>query len=663
MNHKVENNFESDIEKNGKIIFSIIPVEHLVIGSIDRLGDFLLVHVPFLQFDDYQTVVELDENEKKLIDILLSKRGLLKILNDLEECTLFIRLKLADKDVEQIVYDVERACDFLVISQYRYDRKEWSMGKPGAIGPYLVMFDINVMTGNIEMLYKEKHFYNEIPGMGLEVGYSPLSRNEEFYPIIFLNRNDEVYMTCRYYITKACRTFTIPSLQSTFSELFATLEGVGMIGCQQFANFTKENKRLMAVICDNQNEYERNLDTFCFYSEVLRTLVLHQGHSLLEFMDRKSTFRLLTDIFWKIITFAKNLIDTDIYDLNNLNTYIEGKIDTFSEHISSVNTSFVLKNEEKGIDGDRDVFIFPIENLSINDYIKLGKILIIPKGFLNECSHDINKYCGLEEYFIDRMFTDHMIEQNNDVAFVLFKGEYQMNQFDTSLDSWQYIDDICGQIQDMLVPLFIQRDATQARNNCFGAVGVYKGIRGGFVYDSAYNKIISICGRVYSLINSTESPYTYDSNIDVEIADIICSGERNDEVAIGCKNVLITLGKAMREDDITYMIMDMFDAVDKIYPCEFNIALKWKWIASFAMENRSEYDKYYARFKMIGNLYRTPMYHYGKNVGELFSKEDDTYLLFNEMKSILVKCVKKMYATDIESWNSLKIHRKNIMNE
>ena len=301
----MENKFKNDMEKEGNITFSVIPVEHLVIDSIDRLGDYLLVHVPFLQFDDYQTVVELDENEKKLIAILLSKREFVEILNNLEFCTLFIRLKLAGKDVEQIVFDVERACDFLAISQYRYDRKEWSMGKPGAIGPYLIMFDINVMTGNIEILYKEKHFYNEIPGIGLEVSYSPLSRDEEFYPIIFLNRNDEVYMTCRYYITKACRTFSIPSLQSTFSELFATLEGIGMIGCPQFTNFTKENKRLMAVICDNQNEYETNLDTFCFYSEVFRTLVLHQGHSLLEFMDRKSAFKLLTDIFWKIITFAK----------------------------------------------------------------------------------------------------------------------------------------------------------------------------------------------------------------------------------------------------------------------------------------------------------------------------------------------------------------------
>ena len=68
----------------------MIPVEHLVINSIDRLGDYLLVYVPFLQSDDYQTVVELGENEKKLLAILLSNREFMETLNNLEYCTLFI---------------------------------------------------------------------------------------------------------------------------------------------------------------------------------------------------------------------------------------------------------------------------------------------------------------------------------------------------------------------------------------------------------------------------------------------------------------------------------------------------------------------------------------------------------------------------------------------
>ena len=174
------------MDKKDDTIFSAIPVEHLVVNSIDRLGDYLLIYVPFIQFDDYQSAVELNDDEKELIDILVQKQWFLEALNDLQYCTLFVQRKLEDKDIEQIVLDVERACDFLVISQYRYDRKEWSMGKPGAIGPYLVTFNINITTGNVETLYQEKHFFNEIPGIGLEVSYSPLSMDKDFYPLMFL---------------------------------------------------------------------------------------------------------------------------------------------------------------------------------------------------------------------------------------------------------------------------------------------------------------------------------------------------------------------------------------------------------------------------------------------------------------------------------------------
>ncbi len=82
-------------------------------------------------------------------------------------------------------------------------------------------------------------------------------------------------------------------------------------------------------------------------------------------------------------------------------------------------------------------------------------------------------------------------------------------------------------------------------------------------------------------------------------------------------------------------------------PREFNIAPKWKWIASFVMDKRSEYDMYHNRLKVIGDLYRTPMYHYGKNAGELFPKEEDVYLLFNEVKDFFGEVCKenvyKMY--------------------
>lgn len=233
----------------------------------------------------------------------------------------------------------------------------------------------------------------------------------------------------------------------------------------------------------------------------------------------------------------------------------------------------------------------------------------------------------MKEYFIDEILADDLIQLNKYVALVLVVGKYQMEKFDNDIETWQYIDDICGEVQNMLVPLFVQNETKCLRDNCFGAVGVYNGIRIGAVYNSNSKEINEFNGRVYSLMNNTENAFYLDEKkLDDEIIDIVCSFERMDEVAIACRNVIITIGKAMREDDITYMLMDILDAVDKIYPCIINIAPKWKWIASFLMDKRSEYDKYYSYLRKIGELYRTPMYHFGKNASDLFSNEEEFHL-------------------------------------
>lgn len=651
------------MNSNKDNVFTLIPVEHLIMNSIDRLGDYLVISIPFLQDDYYDCAVELSEEEERLVKILKSNQEIKVLLSDLQYCSLFIRKKVEDMSVESIIFDVERSCDFLAISQYRYDRKEYSMGKPGSYGSYLKIYDINIETETIKPCYKEKHCFNEIPGLGLEVSYSFANKEDKFYPILFSNRTDEVYMLCRYYITKACRTFTIPSIQSTFLELFATLEGIGTIGCLKFIKFTEENKRIMAVNSKTQEEYEKKLDAFCYYSEVLRTLTVHQGRNLLEFMDRKSLFRLLTDIFYQIILFAKNIISTELYSLEEINAYIESKVQAFVEHISTNKDSFILLNEEKGIDGERDVFILPIENLDINKYIKLGKVLIIPVDFLSEYKEKREKCLELKEYFIDEILADDLIQLNKYVAWVLVVGKYQMEKFDNDIETWQYIDDICGEVQNMLVPLFVQNETKCLRDNCFGAVGVYNGIRIGAVYNSNSKEINEFNGRVYSLMNNTENAFYLDEKkLDDEIIDIVCSFERMDEVAIACRNVIITIGKAMREDDITYMLMDILDAVDKIYPCIINIAPKWKWIASFLMDKRSEYDKYYSYLRKIGELYRTPMYHFGKNASDLFSNEEEFHLFFNKLKGFLLKCTKRMYETKITTWEDLRLYRSRLMN-
>ena len=290
------------ITKNDSI-YSVIPVEHLLFDTIDRLDDFVLVSINYLSFPEYVNDSILSEEEKEVLALLYQDDRTRGILSELKYCTLFIR-KRKHEDFKKEVFDVERACDFIIISQYRFDRKEWLMSMPGVVGWFIINFWVDIQSNSISIKFEKKHYFHEVPGLGLEVSFYPLEDDNQFYPFLFADRKDEVFLTCKYYVSKACRSYRIPSLQSTFSELFACLEGIGMIGCSDFLNFPKEKARMMAVTSSNQKEYEQKLNQYRFYSETLRTLVLHQGHSLLEYMNRQSVFRLLTSIFWEIVTFA-----------------------------------------------------------------------------------------------------------------------------------------------------------------------------------------------------------------------------------------------------------------------------------------------------------------------------------------------------------------------
>lgn len=652
---------DTNIITKNESIYSVIPVEHLLFETIDRLDDFVLVSIDYLSFPDYVNDSILSEEEKTVLSVLFGDEKAREILSEFKYCTLFIR-KRKYKDFKKEVFDVECACDFIAISQYRFDRKEWLMSMPGVVGWFMIDFWVDIQSKLIEIKYEKKHYFHEVPGLGLEVSFYPLESDKDFYPFLFADRKDEVFLTCRYYVSKACRSYRIPSLQSTFSELFACLEGLGMIGSSGFLTFTKEKARMMAVTSSNQNEYEQKLNQYRFYSETLRTLVLHQGHSLLEYMDRQSVFRLLTSIFWEIVTFATKIIETDIHTFSELDQYIETLQSKYEDDIDYKN-NFLLSNEELGFEGNRDVFIFAVDNIVLDEPISLGvNIQILPKGFLERCKSRPELLMNLMTENGAKLLADKIIELNNEKPVLLKVGEYKKEQIDTSMDSWQYIDDICGDLQNMLSPLYVIQEYCVNRDCYIGAVGMKNGIRGGLIFDTAFSEVFSLCGRVYELFSNTENPFKVESgSIDEELVRIVCSENRKDEVAFACRDVIITIGKAMREDDTTYALMDIFDAVDKLYPYSYNIKDKWQWLAAFSMDTRSDYDAIHTRLRNLGQSYRTMMYHHGKSAIDLFNTEQDFQIVFNELKSLLIKAVKKQYNTGCISWDDLKTYKRNMM--
>jgi hypothetical protein len=361
----------------------------------------------------------MEDREVEIVNYLLNnQREFLDEFLDLEYCTIAVREQDEEKDINAICHEIEQTLDYLRITQYRFDRKEWLMGVPGSKCDMRLGFIVDSDTENVKPVVNKKHNFCEIPGIGLEVGFSPIFRYDDAYNAIFSQRQDEVYLSCRYYISKACKTFSIVSLDSTFAELFATLEGIGMLDCEDgdFRNFTKENKRIMSIFCYTQEEYEKRLDLYCNYSEVIRTLVLHQGHHLLEYMDRKSAFKMLTDIFFTIIKYSIRLIDTRIDEIGLLHQYVEKELEKYDNHSSSIKNSFTLINKELSSEGNRDIFVFPIGNFVSREIIQFNNIIIIPKEYKIESNET-------DSFYVDEILTDERVnELNGEVALVFYIG-------------------------------------------------------------------------------------------------------------------------------------------------------------------------------------------------------------------------------------------------
>lgn len=128
---------DTNIITKNESIYSVIPVEHLLFETIDRLDDFALVSIDYLSFPEYVNDSILTDEEKAVLSLLFCDEKAREILREFKYCTLFIR-KRKYKDFKKEVFDVERACDFIAISQYRFDRKEWLMSMPGVVGWFYI---------------------------------------------------------------------------------------------------------------------------------------------------------------------------------------------------------------------------------------------------------------------------------------------------------------------------------------------------------------------------------------------------------------------------------------------------------------------------------------------------------------------------------------------
>lgn len=640
-----------------------VPIEHFVLDGVKKLGNYILMPIDCILKDDYSVDLNLSDVDKKVVKYIVTKHiDVLIKFSKLQYCTLAVCMvdkidDMIDMQLKRICFELEKALDYIAITQYRFDRKEWTIGIPGSISFAKVGCIMNTTDNTVEFCTIKMHTFCEIPGIGLEVSFQTLKgMDEELYNIIFLDRKDEVYCVCRNYIAKACKAFYLTDLNGAFLYLFSVLEGIGMIGSQRFLRFTLENERIMSFLTFSQQEYEQRLDEFCYYSETLRTLVIHHGKDILEFMDIKSAFRLLTTIFWTIIQYAVALIKLNINDFVALEKRINEQIGHFEKHASHLE-SFVLKLDTFECEGERDIFIVPVENFELEEVLVYKNMVVVPKQYnYYECNISQN---GIEEQvFRHIMNNEDIVRLNERVTLVLYRGVYRLNDINVSETAWQYLDDVCSKIKDELIFLYINNCKIKNRDRLLGAVGIYNGTRMGVLYDMGFDEFYPLLGRVYSIYNNTENSFTYDKEkVEQWIYKATLGNERKDIVALDCKSAIQGIGKAIYVDDINYAFIYLFDSIERLCSCEYKTAFKWKWIASFLMKKRSEYDMIHDRLVEIGKKYRTPIMHYGKSIYEIINNDEQVYVLFDELKKIILQYCKEVLSTGLVTYEELKEER------
>lgn len=653
---------------------AVVPVEHLVLEGVMKLGSILFFPVDFILMKEYSKDYALSKDDMEIVNYIIYDKGeILEFFSNLQYCNLaVIRIdelesieKINHSDFDKICHQVSEALEFFMITGCRFDRKEWTIGRPGVISSFRVIGLIDSENNEKKYVRDNVHIFSEIPGLGLEISYiSPKSIDLELYNILFSERDDEIYLKCRALISRACEAFYINDLNSCFSHLFSIVEGMGMIGSDKFLNFTIENKRIMAMICKNQSQYEAGLDEFCYYSETLRTLIIHKGYDLLEITDLQGAFRIITSIFYTIIKFSKRIIQLEIYSEDQVEHKINECVNAYEEH-SSNSPKTCDKIPKLDCGGERDIFIVPVDNLLIDEIIAFKDMLILPKELIIE---DINEELFRISKISKKNFYKIVNEKNTKeiigkVAVILYRGTYKLNEFNASEVAVQYLDDICKKIQYSLSPFIINDFEIKNRDEYFSAIGVYDGYRRGILYDTVDDTFYPLLGRVYSLYNNTQNPYKLEEKIVKKnwLYNILLE-TREDKIYQDCQVSLHKVCDAMYADDLNETVMYLFDAIEALYPLEFNVKYTMKWIIPFVMKSRSDYDRVRIRLNIISQDFRTNIYHYGKTIYEIINDKEEQYKFIDELKEIILDYCEEVLGTGITSYDDLKSERLKRLN-
>lgn len=654
-----------------------VPVGNMLLEHMIKLGDAILF--PCYYFAECAITDGVTCQDEEYIRRLyyenqdyyedLARYGLCMLLFETEDAAEMINNSEIIKN--RILYQANRYLDYLIIQQCLYSRPEYLMNVAGQVGPNL-MFDIIDENCKIQFhVSVGNKFYSMQPGLGLDVGC--VTSGDKLFKALYSKRTDEVYNEYRAILGNACDAIRIGDINRCFSYLFTKVERMGH--CDGF-HFQKNKIRIISCLSKDQTQFDMYSRQLYFYSKRIRTDIVHKGINFLEQIPVKQAHIVINDLLLIIIQFCTSIIETEISSFEELNAY-------FTEQESKY--QYAKPQETIGLEPhiapqeSSDVYAATIANMDLQEPIKVGKVIFLPKlsvfSFDTYYQNYVKKDLGCNDY--DEVFEDFSAEELEYIVEILKHGELRysasaiifqqpslpLNQ--RGAKGYEFLCDyICGEIGKTLGCFLLASNNWRKDWILPSKVGVVEQIRTIWRYDEKTGELQFVPGRVYQ--GYFEPPMSYTAPDSLTISrSVMCSIFFNNEVDVVtqmCKTALERVCASYYMDNLNLRIIYLFDILDMLYPDTTNGEDLRKRVLSFVCSDRKAYEEQTEIFRNIRKFKRNPIIHGGKSIYDLVDNIDQIHTDCNLLERwIRLYCsnVIQLNISTMEELNQASRERRN----
>ena len=446
-----------------------------------------------------------------------------------------------------------------------------------------------------------------------------------------------------------------------------------------------EKKRVISFIANDQAEFNLLNNQYYFYSKTVRTEIIHQGKNILSIISLNESNNILNNLFALIVRFSLNVINSNIHTFDILDDTLDKAILKYTYNkpqLPTLNYEF-----QSFLDNSGSTFIAPVTNINSSKILKFGNTLLIPKNYRKNFLKLADVYACFEQGIEDRYvkgsdntlidlyeFRDLDLQDIINIQSALTNPDiYNINKTSAlsiisnqpflSDPSWspiryfEFCDFLCSNIDKSLSYLILSTIDINSNQVLPAKSGIYNNFRVLYRFNYQTGILDSIPGKVYNQYIEPDDEFIIPVNFEITdktLYDCLYS-DRDDEVYSLCKTALSRISECYYINDYTVMLSYMFDILDMLDPDDTEGNKLKSHILPFVCNSKEEYHKLSMELKNIRNSYRNPLTHYGKNIYDLISTENEIFSLFNNLKAIIISFCKSVFLTNAKTFDELKI--------